>query len=104
MTADDISCPSTYSPGRAVVMTTSLASSVGAVERQVNALPPDPSWRTVEALLVQVEQIFERLRAAGADVSDLEATAEAARHALSSADVSLATESLKGVVSRISAL
>jgi hypothetical protein len=100
---EDISCPSTYSPGRAVVMTTSFESSVKALKSQVDALPPDPSARTLEALLVQLEQIIQRIRAAGGNVRRVDGTAEIARHALSSGDATLAADSLRDAASEISA-
>lgn len=101
MSDDGASCPSTYSPGRAMVMTTSFASAVSGLRQQVEALPSEPPWRTVEALLVQLEQIFERMRTAGLDVSPLEESTEIARHALSGDDVSLAVDSLRQTVSRV---
>lgn len=102
MSEEDVSCPSTYSPGRAVVMTTPLEFAIESLMRQTGELPPEPSPRTLEALLVQLEQILERLRVAGVDVVRLEGRAEIARHALSSGDVSLASDSLREAAHSIS--
>ena len=91
---EEDSCPSTYSPGRSVVMTTPFETALLALQHHVGSLTPEPSSRTLEALLVQLEQIIERARASGA-VDDWEDAAESARHALSSGDTVLAADILR---------
>jgi putative NIF3 family GTP cyclohydrolase 1 type 2 len=95
---DDPRCPSTYSPGRAVVMTTPFEPALRVLAQQVETLPPEPPSRTIEALLVQLEQMLERTRVAGGTVAEAEFAAETARHALISGDLRLAADALQDAV------
>lgn len=84
-------CPSAYSRGRAFAAVNDSNTILRSIRRAADA---DPDRREVESLLVQLEQL------GGMDIAPL---LEEARHALAAADADAAADTVRVIVSALSA-
>jgi hypothetical protein len=95
-------CPSQYSRGRAVAATSGPEATLAAIGRTLDA-EPAPSYRTVEALLVQLQQVLAS-RHIGHAMAAESALRDAGAILAGSGDAGLAALELRRAVDALTAV